>query len=116
MPAPICEFTGRIYAGDRAKLNLEAESFSLLNRGNKHVQITEDGFMANAPEFVKTDKTIGINNFPAKHLVPLQLSACHRWVRAAPHPTRTEVDFLKVNGSVDGCQKHFHSAKVPYTT
>ena len=63
MPAPICELTGRIYAGDRAKLKLKAESFSLLNRGNKRVQITEDGFMANAPEFVKTDKTIGINIF-----------------------------------------------------
>jgi hypothetical protein len=103
MPPPICELTGRIYAGDRVKLKLKAESFNLLNRDNKRVQITEDGFMGNAPEFVQTDKTIGINIFPAKHLVPLQLSGCHRCLRAAPDPTRTEVAFLKANGSVDGC-------------
>jgi hypothetical protein len=99
----MCELTGRIYAGDRVKLKLKAESFNLLNRDNKRVQITGDGFMSNAPEFAHTDKTIGINILPAKHLVPLQLSARHRCVRAAPDPTRTEVDFLKANGSVDGC-------------
>jgi hypothetical protein len=50
MPPPICELTGRIYAGDRVKLKLKAESFNLVNRDNKRVQITEDGFMGNAPE------------------------------------------------------------------
>ena len=62
--------TRRIYAGDRVKLDLMAESFNLLNRDNKRVQITQDGFISNAAQFVETDKTIGINIFPAQYRVP----------------------------------------------
>ena len=36
--------TRRLYAGDRVKLELMAESFNLLNRDNQRVQITQDGF------------------------------------------------------------------------
>ena len=75
----------------------------MLNRGNRRVQITVDGFVSNAPEFVNADKVIEINSLHAEHVVPLQLSLCHRCVRAAPDPTGTEVDFLKANGSFDGC-------------
>ena len=52
------------------KLDLMAESFNLLNRDNQRVQITQDGFISNAAQFVKTDKTIGINIFPAQYRVP----------------------------------------------
>ncbi len=62
--------TRRIYAGDRIKLELMAESFNLLNRDNKRVQITQDGFVSNAAQFVHTDKAIGINIFPAQYRVP----------------------------------------------
>jgi hypothetical protein len=62
--------TRRIYAGDRVKLELMAESFNLLNRDNKRVQITQDGFVSNAAQFVQTDKAIGINIFPANIACP----------------------------------------------
>ena len=62
--------TRRIYAGDRVKLQLMAEWFNLLNRDNRRVQITQDGFVSNAAQFVQTDKAIGINIFPAQYCVP----------------------------------------------
>jgi hypothetical protein len=62
--------TRRLYAGDRVKLELMVESFNLLNRNNQRVQITQDGFQSNSAQFVQTDKTIGINIFPAQYRVP----------------------------------------------
>ncbi len=62
--------TRRLYAGDRIKLELIAESFNLLNRDNKRVQITQDGFESNSAEFAQTTKTIGINIFPAQYRIP----------------------------------------------
>ncbi len=62
--------TRRLYAGDRVKLELMVESFNLLNRDNQRVQITQDGFQSNSAQFVQTDKTIGINIFPAQYRVP----------------------------------------------
>jgi hypothetical protein len=56
--------------GDRVKLELMGESFNLLNRDNKRVQITQDGFISNPTQFVETDKTIGINIFPAQYRLP----------------------------------------------
>ena len=46
--------TRRLYAGDRVKLELMAESFNLLNRDNQRVQITQDGFISNSAQFVQT--------------------------------------------------------------
>ncbi|HET7442486.1 MAG TPA: hypothetical protein VFJ47_14375, partial [Terriglobales bacterium] len=62
--------TRRIYAGDRIKLELMAESFNLLNRDNKRVQITDVGFLNSAGHFVKYDKRLGINHFPAYFASP----------------------------------------------
>jgi hypothetical protein len=62
--------TRRLYAGDRAKLELMVESFNLLNRDNKRVQITQDGFISNAAQFVQITNSIGISNFPAEYRVP----------------------------------------------
>ena len=47
-----------------------AESFNLLNRDNKRVQITQDGFISNSAQFVQTTNTTGISHFPAQYRVP----------------------------------------------
>jgi hypothetical protein len=62
--------TRRLYAGDRVKLELMVESFNLLNRDNKRVEITQDGFISNAAQFVQITNSIGISNFPAEYRVP----------------------------------------------
>ena len=62
--------TCRLYAGDRVKLELMAESFNLLNRDNRRVQITQDGFITNSAQFVQTTNTTEINIFPAEYRVP----------------------------------------------
>jgi len=62
--------TRRIYAGDRLKMELVGESFNLLNRDNRRVLITQDGFLSNSASLVQTDKRIGINHFPAQYRVP----------------------------------------------
>jgi hypothetical protein len=51
-------------------MELVGESFNLLNRDNRHVLITEDGFQSNSASFVQTTKHIGINYFPAQYRVP----------------------------------------------
>jgi hypothetical protein len=61
--------TRRLFAGDRMKVELMAESFNL-NRDNKRVQITQDGFISNSAQFVQTTNTTGINIFPAQYRVP----------------------------------------------
>jgi len=65
--------TRRIYAGDRLKMESVGESFNLLNRDNRRVLITEDGFQSNAASFVQTSKHIGINYFPAQYRAPSNL-------------------------------------------
>ena len=62
--------TRRIYAGDRIKLELMAESFNLLNRDNKRVQISDVGFLNSAGHFIQYDKTLGISHFPAYYASP----------------------------------------------
>ena len=44
--------TRPIQIGDRVKLEFTAESFNLLNRDNQRVQITQDGLITNAAQFV----------------------------------------------------------------
>ena len=60
----------RIYAHNRTKVELMVESFNLLNRDNRRVQITDDGFLNNAGQFVYIDNRIGINYFPAQYRRP----------------------------------------------
>ncbi len=62
--------TRRLYVGHRLKLDLIAESFNLFNRDNQRVQISDDGFQNSAGQFVKFDKHIGINYFPAHYRSP----------------------------------------------
>jgi hypothetical protein len=55
-----------------------AEAFNALNRDNRRVQITDDGFTSTATDFAQIDKTIGINHFPAYYRRPANLSAVTR--------------------------------------
>ncbi|HZQ22191.1 MAG TPA: TonB-dependent receptor [Terriglobales bacterium] len=67
--------TRRLYAGARLKIDLMAESFNLFNRDNKRVQITDDGFINGAGQFVGYSKTIGVKHFPAYYARPASFMA-----------------------------------------
>ncbi len=62
--------TRRLHVHDRLKLDLIGESFNLLNRDNKLVQITEDGLDSNTAYFVKMSNQLGINYFPGHYQIP----------------------------------------------
>jgi TonB dependent receptor len=106
--------TRRLYAGDRVKLELMAESFNLLNRDNKRVQITQDGFISNSAQFVETTNTSGINIFPAQYRVPSSFLR-HRRVRSATDSVGAEAHFLGVRASGNSSWRHFLYMKMPYT-
>src|SRR5262249_38624613 len=57
----------RFDLGDRFKLELLVESFNLMNRANLRVDLSDDGFLNSAGEFVKISKTIGFSHFPAHY-------------------------------------------------
>jgi hypothetical protein len=59
--------TRRLLSRDRLKLDLMAESFNLLNRDNKRVSITDNGFQNTAGNFVPIDNSIGIRIFPGEY-------------------------------------------------
>ncbi len=59
--------TRQLYAGDRFKVELLRESFNLLNRANKRLDLGDDGFLNTAAQFVQVDKTIGVNRFPGHY-------------------------------------------------
>jgi hypothetical protein len=67
--------TRRLYVTPRVKLELMAEAFNALNRDNRRVEITDDGFTSTSTDFAQIDKTIGINHFPAYHRRPADLTA-----------------------------------------
>ncbi|HSS96670.1 MAG TPA: TonB-dependent receptor, partial [Terriglobales bacterium] len=58
--------TRRIYLSDKIKLDLVVESFNALNRNNKKLDVSSNGFLNNASQFVPIDNRIGINLFPAQ--------------------------------------------------
>jgi len=62
--------TRRLYIRDRLKVDLIVESFNLLNRDNKLVQISEDGLQSNTAYFVKISNQLGINYFPGHYQIP----------------------------------------------
>jgi outer membrane receptor protein involved in Fe transport len=66
--------TRRLYLRSNLKLELMAEAFNALNRENKRVFISDDGFTSTATDFVQLDKTIGINHFPAYYQRPLNIT------------------------------------------
>ena len=48
--------------------------FNALNRDNRRVTITDDGFTITATDFIQLDKTIGISYFPAYYQRPVNLA------------------------------------------
>jgi hypothetical protein len=89
--------TRRLYMGDRFKLELAGESFNLLNRDNRRVVITEDGFINNSARFIETTKQLGINYFPAHYQVPRNPVRASDDLRSATGATRFETDFLRLD-------------------
>ena len=65
--------TRRLYLRPRYRLELAMEAFNALNRDNRRVTITDDGFASTATDFVQLDKTIGIRYFPAYYQRPANL-------------------------------------------
>jgi hypothetical protein len=57
----------RFDMGDRFKLEALVESFNLMNRANLRVDLSDDGFLNSAGQFVKISKTIGFSHFPAHY-------------------------------------------------
>jgi hypothetical protein len=54
----------QLQLSERLKLVAIAESFNLLNRTNGRVNLSDDGFLNSAGQFVITDKRIGYTYFP----------------------------------------------------
>ena len=57
----------RFPLGDRFRLEVLVEAFNLMNRENLRVDLSDDGFLNSAGQFVLIDKTIGFNQFPAHY-------------------------------------------------
>ena len=51
---------------ERWKVHVVVESFNLLNRDNKRVDTTDDGFLSSAASFVQTDTRINNHRYPAQ--------------------------------------------------
>ncbi len=49
------------------RLELQAESFNLLNRANQRVVISDDGFLNTAGQFVAIDKAVAAAHYPAHY-------------------------------------------------
>jgi len=62
--------TRRLFVHDRLKLDMVVESFNLLNRDNKRVQVTEDGLQSNVAYFTKIGNKLGINYYPGHYQIP----------------------------------------------
>ncbi len=82
--------TRRLYLRPRYKLELVVEVFNALNRDNKRVVITDDGFTSTATDFVQYSKTLGIQYFPVYFQRPANLVAA----TSAYDPIRAAIDFL----------------------
>ena len=86
--------TRRLFTRDRLKLDLIVESFNLFNRDNQRVQITDDGFLNSAGQFVQVDKRIGVNYFPAQYQIPSNFTEGHRRLCTPPGANGLEIGFL----------------------
>jgi hypothetical protein len=60
----------RLYTHNGFKLDLTAESFNLFNRLNRRFQLTDDGALSNAAQFVYGSKQIASRFYPAYYQVP----------------------------------------------
>ena len=62
--------TRRLFTREKMKLDFVIEGFNVLNRDNQRVQLSDNGFLNTAGEFVKIDNKLGINYFPAQYRYP----------------------------------------------
>jgi hypothetical protein len=60
----------RLYTQNGFKLDFTAESFNLFNRLNRRFQLTDDGALSNAAQFLYGSKQIGSHFYPAYYQVP----------------------------------------------
>lgn len=60
----------RLYTHNGLKVDLTAESFNLFNRLNRRFQLTDDGSLSNAAQFLYGSKQIGSRFYPAYYQVP----------------------------------------------
>jgi hypothetical protein len=60
----------RLYFGDRFKLELIGESFNVLNRDNRRVLTTDDGFQSNSAQFIQSAKLLSNRHFPWHYRLP----------------------------------------------
>lgn len=60
----------RLYTHNGFKLDFTAESFNLFNRLNRRFQLTDDGSLSNAAQFLYGSKQIGSHFYPAYYQVP----------------------------------------------
>ena len=60
----------RLYFGDRFKLELIGESFNVLNRDNRRVLTTDDGFQSNSAQFIQSAKLLSNRHFPGHYRLP----------------------------------------------
>ncbi len=54
-----------VHIRDRMRVELLAESFNILNRDNRRMDISDDGFNNAAASFVNLNKTLGTAHYPA---------------------------------------------------
>jgi hypothetical protein len=59
--------TRRLFVGDRVKLDLVAEAFNTLNRDNRRLKTSDDGFQNTAGQFAQVDNSPEISHFPAQY-------------------------------------------------
>ncbi|HWR37798.1 MAG TPA: TonB-dependent receptor [Clostridia bacterium] len=59
--------TRRLHATERVRLEFLAESFNVMNRANKRVDLSDDGFLASAGDFVMQDKVVAGKRYPAHY-------------------------------------------------
>ena len=60
----------RLYTHNGFKVDFTAESFNLFNRLNRRFQLTDDGALSNAAQFLYGSKQIGSHFYPAYYQVP----------------------------------------------
>jgi hypothetical protein len=58
--------TRTVRLGDRAHLELLAESFNLFNRDNRTVQISDDGFLNSAGQFISYSTSVNGKQYPGQ--------------------------------------------------
>jgi hypothetical protein len=73
---------------------LLAEAFNALNRNNRRVVITDDGFTSTGTDFTQIDKTIGIKHFPALLSPACQPVGSYASVRSTPDSAGRAIHFL----------------------